>query len=183
LGQRISMGSKYPVLYFSYSKGLTDFLNSELEYNKIEARLEKSFLSKNLGETSFRVDAGLIDGDLPYPLLFTGEGSYHEDLRILINNYFQTVAPYEFLSDKYINLFVSHHFESLLFKTERFQPRISVHHNMGWGSLSKLNEQVHLEYKTKENILMESGLILHDLLKMNYLNLGYLGFGAGFFYR
>lgn len=183
LDQRISMGSKYPILYFSYTKGLMDLLNSELYYNKFEARLEKSFLSKNLGKTNIRLDAGLIDSPLPYALLFTGEGSYDDDIRILINNYFQTVTPYEFLSDKYLNLFLSHHFESLLFKSDQFKPRISIHQNMGWGSLSSINEQPLLEYKTKENILMESGLMLHDLIKMNYLNIGYLGFGAGIFYR
>jgi hypothetical protein len=98
---------------------------------------------------------------------------------------FQTVYPYEFLSDKYVNLFFSHNFKSLLFKTKFFQPDIILHNNFGWGNLSQENEESQklIQYKTKKNIFSEVGLELKHLLKINYLNAGYLNFGVAGFYR
>jgi len=91
LKQRMSMGTKYPVLYLNYTRGIKGLLNGEFNFNKIEARIEQSFLSRYLGKTSFRIDGGYIDKALPYGLMFTGEGAYEKNLPIFVRNYFQTV--------------------------------------------------------------------------------------------
>lgn len=183
--QRISLGTTYPVLSISYSKGIKDVMNSDFNYDKIEARLEQSFFTKNFGNTKYRLEAGFIDNPLPYGLLFTGEGSYDKEYPYMIPNYFQTMRPYEFLSDRYANLFLSHNFGGLLFKTGKFQPGITLHNNFGWGDLSDKNKNSNqiIEYKTKNKVFMETGLQLDNLLKVNYMNVGYLGLGAGVYYR
>lgn len=183
--QRISLGTTYPVLSISYSKGIKDVMNSDFNYDKIEARLEQSFFTKNFGNTKYRLEAGFIDNPLPYGLLFTGEGSYDKEYPYMIPNYFQTMRPYEFLSDKYANLFLSHNFGGLLFKTGKFQPGITLHNNFGWGDLSDKNKNSNqvIEYKTKNKVFMETGLQLDNLVKVNYLNVGYIGIGAGVYYR
>lgn len=183
--QRISLGTTYPVLSISYSKGIKDVMNSDFNYDKIEARVEQSFFTKNFGNTKYRLEAGFIDNPLPYGLLFTGEGSYDKEYPYMIPNYFQTMRPYEFLSDKYANLFLSHNFGGLLFKTGKFQPGITLHNNFGWGDLSDKNKNSNqvIEYKTKNKVFMETGLQLDNLVKVNYLNVGYIGIGAGVYYR
>jgi len=183
MNQRVSMGTKYPVLYLNYSRGINDFYGSQLDFNKIEARIEKSFPIINLGETNIRVDGGFIDGAIPYGLLFTGEGSFDKDLPILMKNYFQTVTPYEFLSDQYVNVHFSHNFGSLLFQVKKFKPHLTFHQNMGWGTLSTPQNHTLIDFKTKEKGLYESGLQIDNILKLNYVNLAYLGFGAGLYYR
>lgn len=185
LNQRVSMGTTYPVLSLSYSKGIKDVMNSDFNYDKIEARIEQSFFTKNFGTTKYRIDAGYIDNPLPYGLLFTGEGSYDKKYPYMIPNYFQTMLPYEFLSDRYANLFLSHNFGGLLFKAGKFQPGITLHNNFGWGDLSDKNKNSNqlVGYKTKNKIFMESGLQIDNILKMNYLDVGYLGLGAGLYYR
>lgn len=183
--QRISLGTTYPILSISYSKGIKDVMNSDFNYDKIEARLEQSFFTKNFGNTKYRLEAGFIDNPLPYGLLFTGEGSYDREYPYMIPNYFQTMRPYEFLSDRYVNLFLSHNFGGLLFKTGKFQPGITLHNNFGWGDLTDKNKNSNqiIEYKTKNKVFMETGLQLDNLLKVNYMNVGYLGLGAGVYYR
>lgn len=183
MGQRISMGTKYPVFNFHYSRGIKGLEGSDFEYNRYEARLEKSFLMKNLGKTNIRLEAGYVDQPLPFGLLFTGEGSFSKKIPLITANYFQTVTPYEFLSDQYVNLFFSHHFKSLLFKTENFKPQLSIHQNVGWGALSNKNAHDLVNFKTKENGFYESGLQIDNILRMNYVNVAYLGFGVGIFYR
>ncbi|MEL1243449.1 DUF5686 family protein [Flavobacterium sp. DGU11] len=181
--QNVSQSTKYPILYLSYSRGLKDAFGGELNYNKIEGAVEQSFFTKNIGKSSYRLEAGYIDRTLPYGLLFTGEGSYDKDYPVIMKNTFQTMMPYEFLSDKYANLFTSHNFGGLLFKAGWFQPQISIHNNFSWGDLTKGGTHNFITYKTKNKLFTETGLQLDNLFKMNYLNIGYLGFGAGLYYR
>ena len=183
--QRISTGTTYPVVSLSYAKGFKDVLNGNFDYNKLEVRVEQSFFTKNFGTTKYRVDLGIIDNPLPYGLLFTGEGSFDKKYPYMIPNYFQTMLPYEFLSDQYAHLFLSHDFGGLLFKTQKFQPGVTLHNNFGWGTLSdnnKVSNQL-VTYQTKEKVFMETGLQLDKLLKLNYLDVGYFGLGVGVYYR
>ena len=182
-GQTISMGSKYPVIHIHFSKGIKGLYGSQFNYNKLEARIEQSFLSKNLGETKITLDGGYVDKPLPYGLLFSGEGSFVKGMPLIIEQYFQTAAPFEFLSDRYLNLFFSHNFGTLLFQRDQFKPHISLHHNMGWGTLNNPDNHKSIDFKTKEQGFLESGLQLDNLLKIKYLNLAYLGIGGGVFYR
>ncbi|NDI98434.1 carboxypeptidase-like regulatory domain-containing protein [Flavobacterium sp. LaA7.5] len=182
-GQNVTTDLPYPVLYLNYTKGLKGTLDGDFNYNKIEAVVQHSFFIKNLGKTTFRVEGGYIDTPLPYGLLFTGEGSYDNDIRVIIKNTFQTVLPYEFVSDRYVNLFTSHSFGGLLFKSGSFQPYISIHNNIGWGDLKNRELQQGINFKTKDKLYLETGLQADHLIKMNYVNMGYLGFGAGAFYR
>ena len=183
--QRISAGSTYPIVSLSYSKGIKNVLQSDFNYDKIEARIEQSFFTKNFGTTKYQLDAGLIDNPLPFGLLFTGEGSYDKDYPYMIPKYFQTMRLYEFLSDQYVHLFLSHDFGGLLFKSGKFQPGITLHNNFGWGNLSDKNKNNNflVDYKTKNKVFMETGLQVDKILKMNYLDIGYFGLGAGIYYR
>ena len=183
LNQLISMGTNYPILYLSYSKGIKYLFNSEFDYNKVEARIEKSFFTKNIGETKFRIDGGFIDKPLPYGLLFTSEGSLDKNTPILIKNSFQTVSPYEFLSDRYVNLYFSHNFGSLLFQIKKFKPHFTLYQNIGWGMLSNSEYHKSLEFKTKEKGFYESGLQIDNIIKINILNISYMGLGVGAYYR
>lgn len=183
LNQRVSLGTKYPIIYLTYSKGIKDFYNSGFDFNKIETRIEKYFFTKNLGETKLRIEGGYIDTPIPYGLLFTGEGSLDKDLPILIKNSFQTVTPYEFLSDRYINFHFSHNFGSLLFQTSKFKPHITLYQNIGWGLLSNPENHKTIEFKTKEKGFYESGLQFDNIIKLNYFSIAYLGLGTGVYYR
>ena len=181
--QNISTGSEYPILYVSFSKGFKDFYKANFNYNKIEFAIEHSLFVKNIGVTKYRAEAGYIDKSLPYGLLFTGEGSYDKNMIFIVNNTFQTTLPYEFLSDKYVNLFLTHNFGGLLFKKNKFQPNIILHQNIGCGTLTNQIFHKLIDFKTKDKIFVESGLQLDNLIKLNYYNLVDIGFGAAVFYR
>lgn len=183
--QNVSMGTNYPILYLYYTRGIKDAFKGDFNYNKIEGAIEHSFFTKNIGKTSYRLEGGYIDNPVPYGQLFTGEGSYDEDTAIIMKNTFQTMLPYEFLSDRYVNVFTSHNFGALLFQVGKFEPQISWHNNFGWGDLPGTESSMHnfTWHKTKDKVFMETGLQADNIIKMNYVNIGYLGFGAGVFYR
>lgn len=180
---RMSEGTKFPVLSVTYSRGLKNIYGSQFDYHKVEAQIEQKVYLKNVGETRFRLRGGFIDSPLPYGLMFTGEGSFDKKFPYLLRNYFQSLGPYEFLSDRYANFFFSHNFGTLLFKTEKFKPKFSIHHNMSWGMLEYKERHSGLDFLTKEKGFYESGLIIDDILRFNYLNIAYFGLGGGVFYR
>lgn len=183
MGQRISMGSRYPVISASYTRGFKGLLDGDLSYNKLEARIEKSLYIRNLGTSRLELSAGYIDKPVPYSLLFTGEGSYIRNWSVLVRNSFQTIRPYAFLSDTYVDLHYSHNFGSLLWRVGNWKPSITLHQNFGWGTLSHPEYHQGVSFQTKEKGLFETGLQLDNLVKVKYLNISYLGFGAGMFYR
>lgn len=182
LGQVISGGSKYPIIYFSYGKGLKIKDLGAYDYNKYTLGIEKTFLIRNVGKTHVLLESGMIDQKVPYPLLFNGSGSIFKN-RIYIENAFQTMGFNEFVSDSYANLFLSHNFGSLLFKTEKIKPEIILHTNIGYGSLSNINQHQFLPFKTMEKGFFESGLMINNIVKFKYMNLVYIGFGGGAFIR
>ncbi|MCT4629000.1 DUF5686 family protein [Winogradskyella sp.] len=172
-----------PVLNFLYSRGLKGSLDGDFSYNKFRFTLDHSFITKGLGKTTYRLDMGYVDSSLPYGLMFTGEGSFDKRIPFVIKNYFQTVAPYEFLSDKYIHLFSTHNFGRLFNNKGYLQPDILLHNNLGIGNLSNPEHHQLIDFSTKEEIFLETGLELQNLVKMPLLDVGYLGFGVGGFYR
>ncbi|WP_445458203.1 DUF5686 family protein [Flavobacterium sp. HNIBRBA15423] len=181
--RRIAIASSEPIFTFYFANGFKGFQESSLAYQKFEASVEQTFFTKNFGNTHYRLEAGSITKNVPLGLLFTGEGSFVEKYPYFIKDAFQTMQLYEFVSDQYAHLFMHHNFGSLLFKTKKFQPSISIHHNMGWGNLKDTNLHLDFPFITKEKLFVESGLQIDNILKTNYLNIGYLGIGGSAFYR
>ena len=177
------MGAKYPIVQFAYTRGISNVLDSDFDYQKAKFNIEESFLLKGVGKTKIEIEGGWIDRPLPYALLFTGEGSYARTNFIIIPHVFQTIRPYEFLSDKYVNLFFEHNFGHLLFKHHKIAPELSIVHNMGWGALSQKDWHSTISFNTKEKGFNESGIKLDNLFKLEYLDIAYIGLGVGIYYR
>ncbi|WP_179334332.1 DUF5686 family protein [Winogradskyella costae] len=175
--------SDAPVFNLIYSRGLKGTFDSDFNYNKLRFTLDHSFITKGLGKTTYRLDLGYIDSALPYGLLFTGEGTLDKKIPFVVKNYFQTVTPYEFLSDRYANLFITHNFGRLFNNKGQFQPDVLLYNNLGIGSLDHTAYHQNIEFKTKEELFLETGLELQNIIKIPYLNIGYLGIGVGAFYR
>lgn len=182
-GGKMRIDSNDPVINLTYSRGLKSLLNGNFNYNKFVFSLDHTFTITNLGVTTYRLESGYIDNSLPYGLLFTGEGSYDKKFPFFMKNYFQTLQPYEFLSDKYVNLFTYHNFGGLLFKTGNFQPDILWHNNVGIGNLTNTANHLGVPFATKDRWFLETGLEMKNLIKVNYLDMANFGFGAGAFYR
>lgn len=182
-GQLLSDGSNYPVLYFSYIKGFKTPGYGDYDYDKLSVGIEKSFLIRNAGKTKVLAEGGFVSGQVPYPYLFNGNGSYTKDGYIFVENTFQTMGLYEFVSDRYASIFISHHFAAPLFKREKSQPRLVLCTAAGYGSLGNNARHYGLGFKTMEKGFYESGILINDVIRANYLDLFYLGLGGGVFMR
>jgi hypothetical protein len=167
----VSLGTKYPVIYFNYIKGI-DNLGGDFNYTKYELQIEKKFTIRNAGKTSILINAGYTNDELPYIYLYNGHGSY-SNFGIETANSFGTMRMNEFLSDEFINLFIRHDFKGLLFKIKWFQPKIGIVSNFSYGQLKHNNKHKELEFNTLKKGFAESGIIINNIFKQNFSSYGF----------
>jgi hypothetical protein len=170
------------------SKGLPDVVGGELDYTKLALVWLQRFSTKHFGETSFRLEAGKIWGDLPYSYLFNlaASGQQRGTLvnGLLVGNSFQTVAPYEFTASQTATLFLQQNFGNLLFrpKTASFRPELSLIQHISYGNITHPEYHSGIKLQAPVKGLYESGLQLENLYRFN-LRFFYVGLGAGVYYR
>ncbi len=174
---KMSMGSKYPVLWFQYTHGFNNIFYGEFEYNRFDIKIEETFYTKYIGETRIQLRLGYIDGNLPYCNLYNGNGSWRK-FTIFAPTSFATMRMNEFLSDRYVALYFNHSFEKLLIQTKWFSPVFIISTNIAFGGLNNKNQHFNTTFKTMELGYYESGLRINKLLNLPFIN-----FGLGAYYR
>jgi hypothetical protein len=139
---RTNLGTRYPIFNIWLSYGIPDFWESDFEYFKLTTSLTQWFNIRNLGWSRYAIDAGKIFGTLPFALLeiHPGNETYSFD-RFAFNK----MNYYEFISDAYISLYFSHHFDGF------FLNRIPLMRELEWrevvyfrglvGELSEKNKK------------------------------------------
>lgn len=184
-GRRVNNQSNFPILELQYTKGFDNLLNGNWTFRKYLLSIDHTFRRKALGKTAYRLEAGLINNPLPYFKNFSsfGLGTGYRSASLGISQGFQTMEFYEFLSDRFVHLFFRHDFGSLLLKSKRFKPNIIIEHNVAFGSLQQPENHQNIAFKTMEKGFFEAGLILENLIRAKYLNVAYVGLGAGMYYR
>jgi hypothetical protein len=182
-GQRISMGSKWPIVNMIYSRGLDGTLNGQFTYNKIELGIFWIKYFKNLGKLRVSAEVGLVDRALPWSMNFSGRPSFNPSFSVVVRETFQTMRFNEFSSDRYFAFFFMHDFGPLLLRYKSFKPEIRIAQAISYGTLSNPEYHQGVPFKTLEDGFFESGLIIDNLLRINMFNVGYFGLGAGVFYR
>jgi hypothetical protein len=183
LGRRITTYNGNPVLDFTFRRGLNTFDRGSYLYSKIEASIGFNVYKGRIGQSNVCFNGGYIDRSVPYGLLFTGEGSKNSDVPFAIENSFQTMKAYEFLSDRYLNLFYSHNFGHLLFESKYFKPQFELSQNCSWGSLKHPEYHQGITFNQKDKVYLEAGLMIKDIVRFSYLHFAHIGVGAGTFYR
>ena len=126
---RVSLGTRYPTLELHVAYGAPQLFASDYEYTKLVGRIYKRWQLGAVGWTRTTFEGGRLYGTLPYPLLFLHSGNatyYYDDLA------FNTMNFFEFISDRYIQLFAEHHFEGLLLN------RIPLMRRLKWREVATL---------------------------------------------
>ncbi|MBU2649288.1 MAG: hypothetical protein KKA81_00005, partial [Bacteroidetes bacterium] len=109
--ERISLGTNYPVLSLSYGYGIPGLLNGEYEYHRLQLGVRQWFNLFSFGWSKYIFETGRIWGTLPYPLLKMLPGNE----TFLFDEYaYNLMNYYEFLTDAYISLYYTHHFDGLI---------------------------------------------------------------------
>jgi hypothetical protein len=176
-GNKFSMGTKYPVFFLNVARGMNWF-NSDFSYWRTEFKVTKVFKTKNFGDTRFAFVGGIVSGDVPYSKLYAGQASYKK-FTLESEHSFGTMRFNEFLSDRFISIFLKQDFGKLLFKPRgKFQPEIAVINNMGFGLMKNAGHHENINYRTLEKGYYETGLLINNLFRIQIFR-----YGVGVLYR
>ncbi|MES2730955.1 MAG: DUF5686 family protein [Bacteroidota bacterium] len=139
--QRISLGAdNWPILTFRYTMGMKGVMGSDFKYHKFLFNLNHSVRFGMLGRTNYRINVGYIPSTIPYPLLGIHLGNqsfFYYETSFNLMNYF------EFISDRYASLSLTHRFEGLFFNripfVKKFKLRFLASANVLTGRLKQAN--------------------------------------------
>jgi hypothetical protein len=175
----ISLGTNYPIVWVNITHGFNGLLDGQYDYMKYDLKISKVFHIPQVGSSSISILAGYVSGNVPYTILYNGNACY-EQFTVAVDNSFETMRLNEFLSNRYVNLFYSHDFESFLYRSGSFRPHLKLVTHLGWGMLDNLANQYNFPTKieTMDKGYYESGIELNNLLKANFIQLG-----VGSYYR
>lgn len=166
---RLSLGSKYPVLEAQASFGVKGLFRGDYEYQKIELAVSDEFNVMTMGEMEYRITGGKIFGTLPYPLLEIHNGNesyFYDELSFNLMNF------YEFISDEYVTLMMTHHFDGFFLNKipllRKLKWREVVTLNSVWGNLSQKHQQELIfpdEVHTLDIPYVEAGVGIENIFK------------------
>ena len=176
--------SDHPVFYLNYAVNMSDAFASPRFYHNTELGMEFNTYFRNVGRTYFSLWGGLAGKDVPVMLLF---GQSYLDRTIFLaetsKSSFNVITNQIYASDRYVHAFLYHDFGSLLYKSKSkiFRPRLALAQSVGWSQLT------HPDYHGGRPLLdmqqgyWESGIVVEDIIRLNYLNFCYIGLGGGLY--
>ncbi|MCD4680600.1 MAG: DUF5686 and carboxypeptidase regulatory-like domain-containing protein [Bacteroidales bacterium] len=125
--ERISLGADFPIFELQAAYGIPGLFGGEYEYWRLQLSISDWFNVWSVGWSKYVIEVGRTWGRLPYPLLKIHEGNetyYFDEYAFNMMNY------YEFVSDKYISVYYSHHFVGL------FLNRIPLLRKLKWREVA-----------------------------------------------
>ena len=141
--ERLSLGTTRPVLNLFLTAGIKDIFESQYDYAKVSFNLEHRVPVSPFGFFRYIVDGGWIFGSVPYPLLELHPGN---ETYVFYRHAFNMMSYYEFASDKYLSVYLAHHFQGLFLNriplVRRLQLREVVSFKGLIGSLDDSHKQV-----------------------------------------
>lgn len=108
---RISLGSKYPIISLTHTWGIKDFLNSQYNFHRLDFIWNHRPRLGLFGRLNYTIHAGKIFGTVPYPFLQIHQGN--ETYYYQVNN-FNLMNYYEFISDQWVRVLFEHHLQGVV---------------------------------------------------------------------
>jgi hypothetical protein len=105
--ERSIVDSPFTRIFLNYSQGLKGVFDSDFEYQKMQLYIKQPILVGGFGRLNVITEVGKTFGEVPLGLLSVvpGNQSY-----FLIDNTFNNLNFYEFVTDQYATLQLEHHF-------------------------------------------------------------------------
>ncbi|MEI7725201.1 MAG: DUF5686 family protein [Bacteroidota bacterium] len=177
---KISLGTKFPIVWVEYTRGIKNFLGGEFDYDRFDLKIRKTFNIKYLGKLTVQLNGGYVDQPIPACNLYYAPASYRM-FTLYAPNSFGTMRSNEFLSNKYASIYLYHDFGYLLFKGKKwFHPEFALSQNIGFGWLDNPEKyaRIIIDPKVMNLGYYESGLLINNLINLKVYTIG-----IGAFYR
>ena len=141
--ERLEVDRYYPRIFLNYTRGVKGLFNSDFNYDKVQFYYRQPIFMGGMGRLFSTFEAGKVFGQVPIGLIAVvpGNQSY-----FTIENTYNLMNYYEFITDQYSSLHLEHHFGGRLFS------RIPLIKKLNWreiigvkgviGSVSEQNKAI-----------------------------------------
>ncbi|MDO9187839.1 MAG: DUF5686 family protein [Bacteroidia bacterium] len=136
---RASLGTRYPVIQAQYTLGIKNLFFSDYDYQKLTVNLDDRIRINPIGYFDYVLEYGKTWGKLPYPLMTIhgGNETYIYDIYA-----YNSMNYYEFVSDEYASLTISHHFDGFFLNKIPLMRRLKWREVVGGKALiGRANQQ------------------------------------------
>ncbi|WP_353717991.1 DUF5686 family protein [Dyadobacter sp. 676] len=169
--ERVSMGNgNSPAFTFRYTHGFRHLLGGDFNYNKFSFNIRQNFRAGVLGRTYYNATFGYIPSTLPYPLLYTPLGN---ESFFYVENAYNLMRYFEFVSDRYFALRMEHNFEGFIFNRipviRKLKLRMLATGRLFYGSIRNTNRLL----TTTTDETGKEVLSFSQLNAKPYIELGY----------
>lgn len=169
---------RFPVLEMAFTQGFDQY-----RYQRWLGALYQSVFIPRLGYLQWRIEAGKSTGAAPLARLFTLNQSGGGFSVFAVGQTFQSLPDTLFLHSRFANIFLRQEIGPVLWQRQHSAPFLSVLHNAAWGDLQHPEQHSLLGFASMNRPFQESGIRLDNLVRINYVNFGWIGAGAVVFYR
>ncbi|KDN53745.1 DUF5686 and carboxypeptidase-like regulatory domain-containing protein [Flavobacterium seoulense] len=181
--ERSNVDSPFSRFFVNFSHGFKGLLDSDFQYEKVQLYYKQPIIIGPLGRTNLIVELGKIYGTVPLGLLSVvpGNQSYFS-----IDNTFNNLNFYEFVTDQYATLQWEHNFGGRILGRIPFMRKLNWREIIGartvYGTISDANKAMNasgLVYTAPENAYWEYSAGIGNIFKVfridftwrgNYLN-------------
>lgn len=165
---RSSLGSRYPIVEASFTRGISGFLGGNYNYTKVLASVSHTLKIPPLGVINYQAYTGKTFGTVPYMFLNVAPGN---ELYYYNRYAFNMMNRYEFINDRFAGINFEHNIGNGIFKLFpklKFRQLYTV--KALWGTLSDDNKA--LNFKEGHNFqsldgktYMEIGTGIDNILR------------------
>jgi hypothetical protein len=166
---RFEMIASKPIIDLNYKLGLKNIAGGEFAYHKLEMILRQR-LSSKIGYTYYRLMAGKIFGDIPYPLMFIPVGNEN----VYFNGEaYQLMNAFEFAADEYAAFWLEHHFDGAIFNRIPLVRKLNLRSLVSAKALIGNAKDSNLDFialpdgmRVPENWYVEVGFGIENILQL-----------------
>ena len=149
--ERRDVDSPYSRFFVNYSQGFKGFINSDFDYQKIQFYYKQPIIIGAIGRSNFTMELGKTYGQIPLGLLSVVPGN---QTLFIIDNTFNNLNFYEFVTDTYATFQWEHNFNGKIFSRIPYIRKLNLREIVGvksvYGTISDENKAINA-----------SGLIYH----------------------
>ncbi|MEO8771825.1 MAG: DUF5686 family protein [Ferruginibacter sp.] len=168
---RYSLGTKYPIVELTATKGIKGLAKSSYNYTKLNFAVSDYMKISPYGSLSYKVYAGKTFGTLPFAFLENHPGN---DIYYYNSNSYNLMNRFEYLSDQFAGINVEHNIGSGLFRfiplTRKLKWRQFWTAKSLWGSLSDANSKLNNSKNTFKTLngrtYLEVGTGIDNIFKL-----------------
>jgi hypothetical protein len=185
-GKYYASGSKYPVVYAQIIRG--KLKDPSIDYTKVIGAVSWQKNINRFGKESFLLMGGITNStQLPLSKLFAGNGFANTKNSVYTFGGMQTMFPYDYYADKFVNFYWSHTFNRPMFRLQLTKksfssaPALGLSYNGLYGTMSHPETHEKVDFSVPQKGYHEAGILLNSIVRLKVLGLWYATFNVGYF--